>query len=160
MLMDESAALARKLQAEGDKLTKFMGALSDAQWNSEVYTEGTVWTIRNVVVHLVSAERAFLTLFGQIRDGGSGVSADFDIDRYNASQQRKMQKLNCAQLVAQYLEARAKMVAFVQSLGWDDLEKQGRHPHLGATSLRDMVKMIYIHNQRHYRDVRRSLKSE
>jgi uncharacterized damage-inducible protein DinB len=158
MPMDETAVLAAKLRAEGEKLLEFMGSLSDARWNSEVYTEGTVWTTRNVVAHLLSSERAFLTLFKQILDGSSGVSADFVIDRYNASQQKKMQEIGRTQLMVQYREARARMIEFVQSLDENDLGKQGRHPYHGSTSLREMVKMIYIHNQTHYRDIRRSLK--
>jgi hypothetical protein len=39
------------------------------------------------------------------------------------------------------------------------LEKTGRHPFLGVTTLREMIKMIYIHNQTHYRDLRRVLKN-
>jgi hypothetical protein len=159
MSMDESAALAAKLEAEGRKLMEFMGGLAEAHWNMEIYTEGTMWTTRSIVAHLVSAERAFLKLFQQIRDGGDGVSADFEIDRWNASQQRRMQQLNTAQLLTQFLEARANTVEFVRGLVSDELAMQGRHPYLGATSLREMIKMIHIHGQTHYRDVRRALKS-
>ena len=39
-----------------------------------------------------------------------------------------------------------------------DLEKQGRHPFLGMTTLREMIKMLYIHNMTHYRDMKKVLK--
>jgi hypothetical protein len=39
-----------------------------------------------------------------------------------------------------------------------DLELQGRHPFLGMTSIREMVKMLYLHNQIHYRDLKKVLK--
>ena len=159
MHVDESTGLALKLQTEGEKLLEFFGTLSERQWSSEIYTEGTVWTTRNVLVHLVSTERAFGTLFARVREGGLGVGTDFVIDRYNASQQRKMQDLVPAELLEQYRLARVKMIEFVRSLGPDDLAMKGRHPYLGVTSLHEMIKMVYIHNQTHYRDVRRSLNS-
>jgi len=39
------------------------------------------------------------------------------------------------------------------------LEKQGRHPFLGVTTIREMVKMLYIHNLTHYRDMKKALKA-
>jgi hypothetical protein len=37
-----------------------------------------------------------------------------------------------------------------------DLAKLGRHPFLGITSLEDIIKMVYRHNQIHMREIRRS----
>ena len=158
--MSEAASLAAKLQAEGEKVDLFMASLDEGQWNAEVYTEGAIWTIRGVFAHLLSAERAFVKLFAEIRDGGAGVSEDFNIDRYNAIQQRKTAGLAPAALIEELRAARAQMVAFVSGLTASDLERKGRHPFLGVVSLREMVKMIYIHNQTHFRDVRRVLRVE
>jgi hypothetical protein len=40
----------------------------------------------------------------------------------------------------------------------EELEIQGRHPFLGETVIREMVKMLYLHHQLHYRDMKRALK--
>ena len=158
--MDESAALAAKLRAEGENLTRYMAGLGEDDWNAEVYTEGTIWNVGNVAAHLMASERAFLKLFDRIRQGGEGVSEDFSIDRYNARQQEKIQHVSRHELIEMFEAARARMVDFVAGLTSADLEKRGRHPFLGMVTLREMVKMIYIHNQTHYRDVRRSLRTE
>jgi uncharacterized damage-inducible protein DinB len=158
--MDESAILAAKLQADGERLASFLAGLAESEWSTEVYTEGTTWTVRSILAHLMTAERAFVRLFDQIRLGGTGVSDDFSIDRYNASQQEKTQDRGRMDLLEEYKTARRQMVGLVGGLSNQDLEKQGRHPFLGVTTLREMVKMIYIHNQTHYRDVRRALRSE
>jgi len=155
--MSESATLAAKLQVEGHKLSSFMEGLQGDQWIAQVYADGQVWTTRSVFAHLLTAERAFIKLFDQIRLGGPGVSEDFDIDRYNASQQRKTAELEPADLMQQFSEIRGQMVAFVSGLADLDLEKRGRHPFLGMVTLREMIRMIYIHGQTHYRDVRRAL---
>jgi hypothetical protein len=155
--MPESNSLAAKLEAEGQKLNSYMAGLQADEWNAQVYTDGAVWTTRGVFAHLLTAERAFIRLFDQIRGGGAGVSDDFDIDRYNASQQRKTADLSPADLVRQSAEVRSQMVAFVSGLADVDLDRRARHPFLGVVTLREMIRMIYIHAQTHYRDVRRAL---
>jgi hypothetical protein len=55
--MSEITELAEKLRAEGDRFISIFGALTDDQWDQEVYTEGTTWTIRNVLSHFVTSER-------------------------------------------------------------------------------------------------------
>jgi uncharacterized damage-inducible protein DinB len=156
--MSEASELAAKLKSEGEKLTPFFAGLTDDQWKAEVYTEGAVWTIRSILAHLMTAERAFVKLFENIRQGGAGVSEDFSIDRYNARQQEKTQDLSPQELLKQFQSVRAEMISWVSSIHDADLEKTGRHPFLGLTTLREMVKMIYIHNQIHYRDIRRVLR--
>ena len=156
--MSETQVLAEKLRTEGEKFAKYFSVLSESQWKAEVYTEDSVWTIRNILAHLVTAERAFVILFERIRQGGPGVSDDFAINRFNASQQARTKDLTSGELLDQYKAVRSEMVAWVSGISDADLEKKGRHPFLGETSLREMVKMVYIHNQTHYRDLRRVIK--
>lgn len=156
--MTETAQLAQKLTNEGERLASFFESLSEQQWKTEVYTEGSIWTIRSILAHLVTAENALVKLFGSIRDGGPGVSEDFSIDRYNARQQDKTGDLTAQELLARYRAVRAEMVQFVAGLEDTDLAKIGRHPFLQQTSLREMVKMVYLHNQIHYRDLKKVLK--
>lgn len=152
------AMLADKLKSEGEKYAAFFAGLADDQWKIEVYTEGATWTLRNVLAHLVTAEQAFIKLFEQIRQGGPGVSDDFSIDRYNARQQEKTKELSPQEILKQYKTVRAEMIAWVSSLTEADLQKTGRHPFLGQATLLEMIKMVYLHNQIHYRDLRKVLK--
>ena len=156
--MSEVAELVQKLKSEGEKYAAIFADLTDEQWQKEVYTEGSVWTIRSILAHLVTAERGFTKLFPSIRDGGPGAGEDFDIDRYNASQQEKTRELTPQELLEQFKSVRAEMADWVSSLDEADLDKTGRHPFLGQTTLREMIKLVYLHNQLHYRDVRKALK--
>ena len=156
--MSEITELADKLKTEGEKFIEFFSGLNESQWQQEVYTEGEMWTIRNVLSHFVTSERGLVKLFEQIRQGGAGAAEDFSIDRYNASQQAKTKDLSPVELLEQYKEVRANSVAWVSGLKDEELEIKGRHPFLGETVLREMVKMLYIHNQLHYRDLKKSLK--
>jgi len=156
--MSETDELAEKLKTEGERMAMFFSELTDDQWNAEVYTEGTTWSIRNVLSHFVTSERGLVRLFERIRATGEGAADDFSIDRYNAAQQEKTKDLPPAELLEQYRQVRAESVKWVSGLKDDELEIKGRHPFLGETVIREMIKMLYLHNQLHYRDVKRALK--
>ncbi|MBI3739892.1 MAG: DinB family protein, partial [Chloroflexi bacterium] len=68
-------------------------------------------------------------------------------------------ELSPQELLEQYKSVRTQMIAWVSGINDSDLDKTGRHPFLGVTTLREMVKMVYIHNQIHYRDLRKVLKA-
>jgi hypothetical protein len=156
--MSELNELSDKLKSEGEKFFALFAGLTETQWQMKVYTEGETWTIRNVLSHFVTSEHGLVKLFERIRLTGEGVSDDFSIDRYNASHQQKTKDLPPQELLEQYKAVRADSIAWTLSLDESDLEKQGRHPYLGMTTLREMIKMLYIHNQVHYRDVKKALK--
>ena len=156
--MSEIAELADKLKSEGDKVVSAFSALTDEQWQAEVYTEGSIWTIRNVLAHFVTSERGLLKLFEQIRQGGAGAADDFSIDRYNAAMQARTREATPQELLEQYKQVRARAVDWVRSLHEADLEIQGRHPFLGQTVIREMVKMLYIHNLTHFRDIKKAIR--
>ena len=157
--MSEVTELADKLRSEGQKVISIFSGLSDEEWSREVYTEGATWTIRNVLAHFVTSERGLLKLFEQIRQGGAGASDDFSIDRYNAAMQERTKNATPQELMEQYKEVRANAVQWVSGLSESELAITGRHPFLGQTGLREMIKMLYIHNMNHYRDMKKALKA-
>jgi len=149
------AWLAERLRKEGDKVVAYFSPLTDDQWNAEVYTEGDIWTVRNVLAHFVTSERGLLKLFQRIREGGLGASEDFSIDHYNARQQAKTKNLTPQELLEQYVAVRADTVDWVCDLSEDELAIEGRHPFMGQVPLVEMLKMLYLHNQLHFRDFRK-----
>jgi hypothetical protein len=150
--MSEITDLAEKLKSA------IFAGLTAEQWQTEVYTEDTIWTIRNVLSHFVTSERALIKLFEQIREGGAGSSEEFSIDRYNATMQARTKDATAQELLEQYKLVRAESVVWVSGLKESELELRGRHPFLGPTVIREMIKMLYLHNQLHYRDIKRALK--
>lgn len=156
--MSEITELAEKLKSEGEKMLTFFSGLTEEQWKIDVYTENEVWNIRNILSHLVTSERGLVKLFEQIRTTGVGAAEDFSIDRYNSAQQQKTKDLAVSELLKQYQEVRTNSVNWVSGLQTEELEIKGRHPFLGETAIREMIKMLYIHNQTHLRDVRKVLK--
>jgi hypothetical protein len=157
--MSEVHELAEKLKSEGERFVSVFAGLTDDQWQKDLYTEGATWTVRNVLAHFVTSERGLLKLFESIRQGEAGAPQDFSIDRYNAAMQARTEKLTPQELLEQYKAIRADAVAWTSGLSEADLDKQGRHPFLGLTTIREMVKMLYIHNLTHYRDMKKVIKT-
>ena len=156
-MAESPSFLADRLTVEGEKVINLFQNLTPQQWNQIVYTENTTWTIRSVLAHFVTAERGFLKLFRNMLEGGEGVGLDFDIDRFNASQQEKTKALSGDELLLNFKLIRNEMIEFVSGLKDGDLLLTGRHPFLGQTSMAEMVKMIYRHNQIHIRDMRKHI---
>jgi len=155
--MSEITELAEKLKAEGEKFAGIFSGLTDDQWKAEVYTEGETWSIRNVLSHFYTSERGLVKMFQSIVQGGVGAGNDFSIDSYNAAQQEKTKDLPVAELLEKYKSIRAETITWVMDLKESDLELTGHHPFLGETTIREMIKMLYIHNLAHYRDFKKAI---
>ena len=63
------------------------------------------------------------------------------------------------ELLEQYRQIRADSVAWVSKLQDQELEITGRHPFLQMTAIREMIKMLYIHNLTHYRDMKKAIRT-
>lgn len=149
------AFLADRLKSEGDKSIAFFSSLKDENWEIMIYSEGSEWTVRDVLAHFVSAEQGFIRLFNDILTGGKGAAEDFDIDRYNARQQDLIKDASRQELMKLFQDGRSEMISLVKSLIPEDLQREGRHPFLGLSTLAEMIKMVYRHNQIHHRDLRK-----
>ncbi len=153
--------LAKRLRIEGEKMLAFFDELNPEDWERVIYADEGNWRVRSILLHLVTAEQAFYQLFQNILEGGEGASPDFDLDRYNARQQEKYKDLALETLLEEYKQIRAKMADWVESLSEESLLIKARHPHpdLDIITLEEMIKMVYTHNQMHYRDIKKSTPS-
>jgi uncharacterized damage-inducible protein DinB len=154
-MTETPAFLADRLKSEGDKSIAFFGSLNDENWEIMVYSEGSDWTVRDVLAHFVSAEQGFIRLFNEILAGGKGAAEDFNIDRYNARQLDLKKDASRQELMKLFRDGRSEMISLVKSLTTEDLKREGRHPFLGISTLAEMIKMVYRHNQIHHRDLRK-----
>jgi uncharacterized protein (TIGR03083 family) len=156
-MSDRTEPITARLIEKGQETAAFFRALTPQQWQARVYTEGSQWDARQVLCHFVSAERAFLRIFEDVMQGGPGAPEGFNIDRFNEREVSQMAMLAPQELIAQFEQVRAAVVAFVQGLDDSDLDREGRHPFFGVDRLEKFLKLIYRHNMIHERDVRRAL---
>jgi hypothetical protein len=157
--MEQPERLAERLRAEGEKTLAFFKELTAEGYGCEVYTEGAAWRIGDILAHFVSAEAAFAVLLGNVLEGGEGAPEGFDIDRFNEDEVRLREGTAAGALLESFAALREKTVGLVSELRTEDLQRTGRHPFLGKTTVEDMIKLIYRHNQIHLRDIRRALRA-
>ncbi len=154
-MADTPQHLAERLQAEGAKSLAFFKALTRDQWDVTVYTDGARWSIQSLLCHFVGTEVSFQRLIDNILSGGEGAPEDFDLNRYNQRKVADLSGLPLDILFEHFRLARQRTVEIVQALSEKDLERRGRHPFLGVVPLLEIIKMVYLHNQIHLRDLRK-----
>ncbi len=155
---EQIAALVRKLQDEGEAIHARLSALTPEQWDAVVYTEGAPWSARDLLAHLVSAERGHQQLIRAVASGGPGVPADFDVDRYNATHVAQLADRPAAGLLVDLRRVRGDTITLVAALTDEDLARRGRHPALGEhTALADFIRIVFMHARLHLRDLNRTL---
>jgi hypothetical protein len=157
MASDTATQLANKLSTEGERTTRYFSQLNEAAWSQSVYADGSHWNVRQVFEHMITSEEKLLDIFKAVAAGKGGSVEALDVDAANARLTGALSALASRGVLAQYAETRATTVAWIRRLTDSQLAARGRHPAMGETTLEEMLKMIYLHNQMHVRDVKRTL---
>jgi hypothetical protein len=157
---DTPAFLSERLLQEGEKSIAFFQSLTTVQLDQTIYTEGSHWTVFQVLAHFVFSENSLCRLVENVAAGGPGAPVNFDIDGYNERKVKGFEDTPPLELMEQFRENRKKTALVVANLQMDDLQRQGRHPFLGVVPLTDIIKIIYRHNQIHQREIRMGLAKE
>jgi hypothetical protein len=152
--------IVRRLIEEGDAALAFFRGLEENHWGRRVYTEGSQWTVRQVLCHFVSAEAGFLRLARNILGDGEGAPEGMDLDVFNEREVGAMATRAPNELLSEFERLRAENVTLVEEIREADLDREGRHPFFGRSSLEKLFKLIYRHNMMHLRDIRRVLQGD
>lgn len=131
--------------------------LTPQQWETQVQSEGERWTARQIVAHLLDAERGMTGQMQRILAGQPTIPDDFDLDRWNRGAVRKLADLAPDDLLIGLAESRAALLEFVDNLTDADLSRQGRHPSLGLISIERYLQQIADHEAGHAADIRAAL---
>ena len=113
--------------------------------------------MHHILAHFVVTEASIARLVKYILQGNPGVPEDFDIDQYNEREVNCFSKLPVDMVLQRFMERRGETIELVSQMSDDDLEKRGRHPWFGITTVEEMIKLMYRHNQIHQRDIRKVL---
>jgi DinB superfamily len=154
---DSIEFLTNRLRTEGEKSIQFFTEIKPEKWVMTIYTDGSCWTLRQVLSHFAQSESSLRRLVENIANGGQGTPENFDLNAYNEYKVSTIDAFNEIELLTLFRENRQKTIDMVSRLTEHDLQKRGRHPFLGNASLLDIIKMIYRHNQIHIREIRQIL---
>lgn len=156
-MIDTVNILTEKFEKEGLKTIEFIKSIPEDVLDTQLYDDGDRWTIRKTCIHLVESEGSIPKLIKNILDGGEGVPIDFDLDRYNASMVKKLGELSQEEIVSKMTNLRTETVKMVSELNEEDLEKSGRHPYIGESNIRDMLRIMLVNASSHLRDIRKAI---
>ncbi len=149
--------IKKRLRDEGDKLNALFESLTPDQWLTTIYTDGMIWSLKDLLAHQISVERAFQFYGRDILSGGEGAPEGFVIDDFNNREVASMADRPIADLLADLRAARQETIDLVDTIKEREFALRGRHPFFGMMSIEEMFKLIYRHNMLHARDIRRTL---
>lgn len=149
--------ILKRLVEDGQKTQEFFRALSPEELSQQIYHARSGWTVREIIGHLLNAEQGFHRLVEDVAAGGTGAPEGIDIDDFNEEEVGGMDTRDSAALLHDFATARAATINLVSQLPDAVLEREGRHPFFGMTSVEKMLKLITTHAMIHQRDVKRAL---
>jgi hypothetical protein len=150
--------LAARLEKGRVKTLEIFNKLTPAQLHESLYHSPN-WRVGHLAAHFVSAEIHLLTLAKSVVGGGPGAPVDFEIDKFNAREKKRLAGIPQQELLSMLDQARKGTIAWVESLNENDLERVGRHPALGEVKVETMIIAIYGHQLAHMRELLRLLGS-
>ena len=118
-----------------------------------------MWTVRDVIAHLLSAEDGLTQVAKDIAAGGRGAPEGFDHNAYNAEEQARPAGRSRESLLAELDAARQATVAWVTELEDATLDLMGYHPALGKITLEQMITAIHGHQVMHIRELQAGIRS-
>jgi len=152
--------LIAKLEKGAQKTHQILSGLTAEEWQTVMYTHPHSWTVRDLLAHFLSAEEALLHMAQDVASGGPGAPQGFDLDGFNAAEQKRLADRSPQALLAALTSARRDTMEWVRTLTKDVLDRVGWHPALGEIPVETMVLAIYGHQLMHMRDLQGVLKPQ
>lgn len=155
---DRKFDMQEKLTDVRQDLLELIAQFKEEDWGTIVYSEGKEWTVADVLRHISNAEASMTRLCEVIRDGGEGVSEDFDLDRWNNRVVEKAQSKTPSTIVDEMVRNRIELFGFVEALQPEDWSKSGRHGSMKIMTIEQILNRIADHEVEHTEDIRRFTK--
>jgi hypothetical protein len=156
-MADRLTGIIAELENNEAEIIKCFESLNSEQLGLTVYPEDPGWTVRQVLAHFITIEGTMQWLFKDILAGGPGSPEDFDVDRFNRSQPRKLDGLSMEELIGRFRSVRRATVDIVREMDEKDLDREGRHAFHGHGRLERFVVWAYEHARLHLDDIRKVL---
>lgn len=152
-MKDRRTHIMAELEKNLEDSIVFFRSLSPDELGIQVYQDGAKWTVKQVLAHFVTIERTMQWLFKDILAGGPGSPEDFDVDRFNRSQPKKLDGLSMDELIAQFKSIRADTISIVKAMSDADFDREGRHAFHGHGKLERFIRWTYEHVHIHLDDI-------
>ena len=157
-MKDRGSDIIAELEKNLDDVTRCFGSLSLDELHMQVYQDGARWTVQQVLAHFITIERTMHWLFKDILAGGAGSPQNFDIERFNRTQPKKLDGQSIDGLIAQFKAVRGETISIVKTMSDADFDREGRHAFHGHGNLERFIHWAYEHVNIHMDDIHKTLK--
>jgi hypothetical protein len=156
-MTDRRSDIISKLENSLHASIAFYRSLTPDELRLKVYQDGESWAVIQVLAHMITIERSMQWLFKDILSGGPGAPPDFDIERFNRSQPKKLFKFELEELIQQFQLVREATISIVRNMDEKDLDREGRHAFHGHGKLERFIRWAYEHQRMHEDEMRQVL---
>jgi uncharacterized damage-inducible protein DinB len=150
--------IRRRLKDEGEKTAAYFEGLSPADWKQQIYQTGSEWSVKQILAHFISAEKAYQKYLSEVLKGGRGAPEEMDIDEFNESEVPTIGG-DEEQLIENYKQVRIDTLELTETLHEADLTRPAWHPWFEEREIGWYLKLLYRHNTMHRMDIRKALRS-
>jgi len=147
-----------KMQTTRNELLSLVRSLDQAALTWHPPDGG--WSIRDNLAHLADAERAHRRFVQAVLEGRPVHLEGFDLDRWNQEHVARRADQSVDQILEAMDAERRETLAFIQTIPAEAWDKQGDHPALGRVSVKQVIKVIGVHERMHLKEMRRLLKAQ
>jgi hypothetical protein len=151
-------ALVEKLTRGISKSLKVFRSVGPDLWEQPIFDDPESWNLKDIVAHFIYSEEHLLSIAQDIATGGEGSPEGIDIDAFNENEMEKLRHRSVDELLDILNDVRKALIDWVRELGELELDRVGRHPVLGASTVETVINSIYAHQLLHMREIAPSLR--
>ena len=148
-MSDRKTAILDSLDSSQQKLNGLFSRLQPADWERPIQDEDQMWTVRQILAHMVNSQRGMTGTITQISAGQEGVPADFDVHRWNKRMVEKSADKTPQDLLKELEAGHVTLKQTVATLDDAALDKRGRHGSLEIMSVEQIARLVGTHASDH-----------
>ncbi len=153
MINPRVETLVEKLTRGISKSLEVFRSVEPDQWEQPIFDDPESWDLKDLVAHFIYSEEHVLSIAQDIAFGGEGSPEDIDIDAFNENGIEKLRHRSVDELLDILTDVRKASIAWVREIDELELDRVGRHPVLGASSVETIINSIYGHQLLHMREI-------
>jgi hypothetical protein len=156
-MKDRRKEIGTELEKGMTETIAFFSALTPQQLETTVYEDDVKWTALQILAHLATIESSMHWLFKDILAGGAGSPPDFDLDRFNYNQVKKLDDQTVDELLERFKTVRLETITIVDQMTEADLDREGRHAFHGHGKLERFIRWAAEHADLHIADIGKAM---
>jgi uncharacterized damage-inducible protein DinB len=146
-------AIVQALESAHKQLLATLAKLSADDWSLEIQENDQRWTVKQVLLHLVDAQRGMTVQMRAFQAGKEVIPPDFDLNRWNKRNVEKNADKTSEELLTTLNAGHEDVIALVKTLTAEDLDKIGRHSSLAMLSIEQLGHLIASHEATHAEEI-------